>query len=145
MKRKIYLTIFLIVLLGLLGLFFYLNKNKVSAPTPTDISSNSNQNVLSNNSYQPSDNQNSQDSNQLPQEKFFTMQEVSLHNSRESCWSAIRGNVYDLTDFISKHPGGSDKVLKICGKDGTQAFENKHSGQEGPESTLTQFNIGKLK
>jgi len=32
------------------------------------------------------------------QEKSYIMKEVSKHNSKESCWSAIRGEVYDLTN-----------------------------------------------
>jgi len=73
------------------------------------------------------------------------MEEVAKHNSRESCWTVIRGEVYDLTQWIDKHPGGADKILALCGKDGTQAFEKKHGGQEKPEKALEQFEIGKLK
>ncbi|MEM4461037.1 MAG: cytochrome b5-like heme/steroid binding domain-containing protein, partial [Nanopusillaceae archaeon] len=79
------------------------------------------------------------------EEKFYTMEEVAKHNSRESCWTVIRGEVYDLTQWIDKHPGGADKILALCGKDGTKAFEKKHGGQEKPEKALEQFEIGKLK
>jgi cytochrome b involved in lipid metabolism len=35
---------------------------------------------------------------------------------------AIRGKVYDVTKFISKHPGGN-QILNGCGKDATSYFE----------------------
>jgi cytochrome b involved in lipid metabolism len=79
------------------------------------------------------------------EEKLYTMAEIAAHNSQSSCWTVIRGDVYDLTEWISKHPGGADKILKICGKDGTQAFEKKHGGQDKPEAALAQFKIGKLR
>lgn len=82
---------------------------------------------------------------QETKEKFYTMKEVNIHNSKESCWTVIRENVYDLTQFISKHPGGEDKILSLCGKNGTQAFIQKHGGKEKPEKTLEKFKIGTLK
>jgi cytochrome b involved in lipid metabolism len=75
----------------------------------------------------------------------YTMAEVQAANKPEKCWTAIRGNVYDLTKWIDKHPGGDKNILKLCGLDGTQAFEKKHGGQEKQEITLAGFEIGKLK
>lgn len=72
----------------------------------------------------------------------YTMAEVAQHNSQESCWAAINGGVYDLTTWISQHPGGSERIIPLCGTDATAAFEAQHQGQERPESTLTQFYIG---
>lgn len=78
----------------------------------------------------------------VEEEEAFTMDEITKHNSEESCWTIIRGEVYDLTDWISQHPGGPDKILSICGKDGTEAFIQKHGGKEKPEKTLKKFKIG---
>jgi cytochrome b involved in lipid metabolism len=79
------------------------------------------------------------------QGKSYTMEEVSKHNSKESCWSVIRGEVYDLTSWVNKHPGGPDKILRICGKDGTDLFIKQHGGAERPENILENFKIGVLK
>ncbi|OYW85244.1 hypothetical protein B7Z17_02635, partial [Candidatus Saccharibacteria bacterium 32-49-10] len=46
----------------------------------------------------------------VKQKKTFTMDEVASHNSRTDCWTIISGQVYELTDFINRHPGG-DEVL----------------------------------
>ena len=52
----------------------------------------------------------------------YTLTDVALHNSAASCWMVIRGKVYDVTKYISKHPGGNN-ILKGCGKDATSLFE----------------------
>jgi cytochrome b involved in lipid metabolism len=57
--------------------------------------------------------------------KAFTAQEVAQHNNRSDCWTIIHNNVYDITDFISQHPGGVDRIDKACGIDATQLFETK--------------------
>jgi len=72
------------------------------------------------------------------------MAEVAQHNNEASCWTAIRGTVYDITAFIDKHPGGDRGILRLCGIDGTERFENEHGGQKKPEQTLTSFEIGAL-
>ncbi len=74
----------------------------------------------------------------------FTMGDVSSHGTALSCYTAVRGNVYDLTSFIAKHPGGEGKILSICGKDGTAAFEAQHGGRSRPEATLDGYKIGTL-
>lgn len=75
----------------------------------------------------------------------YTLAQVTMHASSKSCWTIIQGNVYDLTSFINQHPGGPEFILSICGKDGTAAFENQHSGQRRPQNELTSFKIGTYK
>lgn len=75
----------------------------------------------------------------------YTMTDVQAANSRAKCWTVINNNVYDLTKWIDQHPGGDQNILKICGKDGTQAFEQKHGGQKKPAEVLKGFEIGTLK
>lgn len=66
----------------------------------------------------------------------FTKAHVAEHASEQSCWSIINNNVYDLTSYVSKHPGGKKNILKLCGHDGTALFEGKHGGESKPESRL---------
>src|SRR3989344_1036263 len=75
----------------------------------------------------------------------FTLAEVALHDDKASCYSAIRGSVYDLTSWIGQHPGGEQGILSICGKDGTSAFVNQNGGMERQERELEGFKIGELK
>lgn len=74
----------------------------------------------------------------------YTMASVATHNSKDSCWTVINGNVYDLTGWISKHPGGAGNILKICGIDGTAAFEGQHGGSNHAGSTLTEYFLAPL-
>jgi cytochrome b involved in lipid metabolism len=77
-----------------------------------------------------------------PKPSGYTMAEVATHNSSASCWSVINGSVYDLTSYVSRHPGGERKILNICGKDGTSAFLGQHGGDSKPEKILTSLRIG---
>lgn len=76
--------------------------------------------------------------------KTFTIAQVATHNSEADCYSAINGNVYDLTAFITKHPGGDRNILRICGIDGSAAFNGQHGGESRPERLLAGFEIGTL-
>ncbi|EDR09093.1 uncharacterized protein LACBIDRAFT_296363 [Laccaria bicolor S238N-H82] len=59
-------------------------------------------------------------------EKLISGQEVAKHNSRESCWIIVHGKVYDVTEFLDEHPGGSKIILKYAGKDATEEYEPIH-------------------
>ena len=83
-------------------------------------------------------------STDVPRSKMYGMAEVATHNSASSCWSAVNGSVYDLTSWISEHPGGSKAILGICGKDGSAAFNDQHEGERRPANELAGFKIGLL-
>lgn len=74
----------------------------------------------------------------------YTIAQVATHNNNSSCWSAINGGVYDLTSWISRHPGGEQAILSLCGTDGSAAFNEEHGGQRRPTSELASFKIGTL-
>ncbi|KAK0185061.1 FMN-dependent dehydrogenase-domain-containing protein [Armillaria mellea] len=56
----------------------------------------------------------------------FTLQQVAEHTTASSCWVIIKDRVYDVTDFLSEHPGGAQIILKYAGKDATLAYEPIH-------------------
>ena len=74
----------------------------------------------------------------------LTLEEVSKNDSATSCWSIIYGNVFNLTKWIGKHPGGAEKIRAICGKDGTNSFERQHNGDGGAANQLSAYFLGKL-
>lgn len=74
----------------------------------------------------------------------YTMEKVRANNSEVSCWSVIDGNVYDLTKWISSHPGGKGNILSLCGKNGTTEFASKHRGDSNPQARLKGFLLGPL-
>ncbi|KAJ8907718.1 hypothetical protein NDN08_007824 [Rhodosorus marinus] len=71
-----------------------------------------------------------------------TLAELSKHDLKEDSWVAIRGRVYDVTEFGSKHPGG-EILYTASGTDATGVFNAFH-----PKSTwnlLKDFYVGELK
>ena len=74
----------------------------------------------------------------------FTMTQVRANNSARSCWTVIDGVVYDLTKWISNHPGGSGAILFLCGTDGTNAFSAQHQNQARPAIRLDTYRLGPL-
>ena len=61
-------------------------------------------------------------------------EEVQKHNTKEDCWVIIHNKVYDVSDFVDEHPGGSAIILKYAGKNATKAFDPIH-----PPDTLTKY------
>ena len=74
----------------------------------------------------------------------YTMEQVKANNSAQKCWSAIDSKVYDLTNWISSHPGGAGAITSLCGTDGTAAFKGQHGGSGQPASRLAGYLLGPL-
>lgn len=77
--------------------------------------------------------------------KKISMQQVKKNNNANRCWTVVNGKVYNVTRWINQHPGGSARILALCGKDGTAMFTGQHGGQATPESALRSFQIGVLR
>ncbi|KAL2136178.1 hypothetical protein VTI74DRAFT_5231 [Chaetomium olivicolor] len=58
--------------------------------------------------------------------KVFSAEEVAQHASPESCWVVLHGNVYDVTEFLPEHPGGSKIILQLAGRDATAEYDPIH-------------------
>jgi cytochrome b involved in lipid metabolism len=54
--------------------------------------------------------------------RAITMAEIKQHNTAESMWTVLNGNVYDLTMYVDYHPGGPKKLMMGAGKDCTSLF-----------------------
>lgn len=120
----------IIIVLGGAGFMYFSSKNNSSQNTSLPIIQN-----------QPT--QQATPTTQ-PENKTYTMAEVATHNNQSSCWAVINNNVYDLTNWISQHPGGPSKILGLCGTDGSEKFNGQHSGQAQPANALDGFYIGTL-
>ncbi len=79
-----------------------------------------------------------------PQKNIFSLQIVAEHNNQTDCWTAINGSVYDLTSFVSQHPGGVDKITRLCGIDGSSQFNNQHGSSKKAQASLSLLKIGQL-
>jgi hypothetical protein len=74
----------------------------------------------------------------------FSAEDVAQHATAEDCWTIVDGNVYDVTPFVSRHPGGLAAISQICGVDGTELFSGKHGSDSAPNSQLESLKIGTL-
>jgi alkylation response protein AidB-like acyl-CoA dehydrogenase len=61
----------------------------------------------------------------MPHETL-TRDAVAQHNKPDDMWCVIDHKVYDLTDFVDAHPGGSVVLEQVAGTDATTAFYNLH-------------------
>ena len=68
--------------------------------------------------------------------------EIKSHNLKSDCWSIVNGNVYNLTTYVQRHPGGASVIANICGKDGSKAFLNQHNNKSKPNNVLSSFLLG---
>lgn len=63
----------------------------------------------------------------MNQMKEYSLDEIKNHTTRESVWIIIDDYVFDVTSYMSKHPGGSQLFLKYAGTDCTKQFNDaKH-------------------
>ncbi|MGC8776201.1 MAG: cytochrome b5 domain-containing protein [Minisyncoccia bacterium] len=149
MKKILVVLILVVVIIGMGGVFYLTNNNLLKNNAKNNLTPKINTEIKpeTNNVNTNSENINptTKDiTSNIQVQNLYPLSEVQKHNSVASCWSVIRGNVYDLTSWIKNHPGGEKAILGICGKDGTTAFENEHNGQEKPEEKLKTFKIGQL-
>ena len=84
------------------------------------------------------------DEGSVATEGVFTAAEVAEHNDSASCWASVDGTVYDLTEWISQHPGGSARIERICGTDATATFAAQHSSSQEAQQELQSLKIGEL-
>jgi len=60
--------------------------------------------------------------------KNIPLSEVNRHCTPENCWVALNGKVYDLSEFMDRHPGGPTTILAWAGKDASKFFNDIHKG-----------------
>lgn len=135
-KNQLLSVILGVVVVGLI--IFSVASQKSETPSPASPSISENATTTETTSSSSSQEQTSSSSG------AYTLTEVAQHKDETSCWSAIDGGVYDLTSWISQHPGGSREILRICGKDGSIAFNRQHGGAEEQAAILRTFKIGTL-
>lgn len=123
-NKLISIVIGIVLVLGI-GTLVYLNKKPAVLPT---------NNINSNNITNPV----------TTTPAGITLAEVATHNSRNSCWSAINGSVYDLTSWIPNHPGGEQTILSLCGIDGSSGYNGQHGSKSKPARVLGGFKLGIL-
>ncbi|KAJ8249226.1 hypothetical protein GJAV_G00232540 [Gymnothorax javanicus] len=75
--------------------------------------------------------------------KFYTREEIKLHNKHKDSWLIIHDKVYDIASFLGEHPGGEDVLLEQAGLDATESFEDVGHSMDAREM-LQQYFIGEV-
>ncbi|KAF2017490.1 cytochrome b2 [Aaosphaeria arxii CBS 175.79] len=63
----------------------------------------------------------------MDSKQTLSLDDIKAHNSPEDCWIVVGEKVWDVTDFLSVHPGGSEVILKYAGGDATEAYNEIHA------------------
>lgn len=142
MKKSTLAILIAIVSVGALaGIYFFTQDEPSTTPTPS----------ISNETQTPA----GSDTDTAKASSYTTAQ-VAEHSTKDDCWTIVNDNVYDITAYIPRHPGGQKDILEACGTDGTSLFtERKTAGGESvgsgtPHSSraadqLESLKIGTLK
>jgi isopentenyl diphosphate isomerase/L-lactate dehydrogenase-like FMN-dependent dehydrogenase len=69
---------------------------------------------------------------------------VAKHNSPEDCWVVLYGDVWDVTEFLPSHPGGTKIILKLAGRDATEEYDPVHPPGTLEENLKPEAKLGKL-
>lgn len=73
------------------------------------------------------------------QQLTLTTSQIATHNSLSNCWMIVSGKVYDVTRYITQHPGGASAITNLCGQDGTSGFQTK--GGRGSNHSNNAYNL----
>ena len=65
----------------------------------------------------------------VEEESGVTETELSMHDSESDCWIGYEGKVYDITDWLPKHPGSALVIEPYCGT--SDDFESTFIGKHG--------------
>ncbi|XP_063974032.1 cytochrome b5-like isoform X2 [Diachasmimorpha longicaudata] len=75
--------------------------------------------------------------------RLFTRYEVSRHDETDETWIIIHNSVYDVTDFLAKHPGGADLLIEQSGLDASDPFENVGHSSDARQM-MEKYKIGEV-
>ncbi|XP_034535146.1 cytochrome b5 [Notolabrus celidotus] len=75
--------------------------------------------------------------------KYYTLEDIRIHNLSNDTWLIIHDKVYDITTFLEEHPGGEEVLLEQAGSDATESFEDVGHSTDAREM-LEQYFLGEV-
>jgi acyl-lipid Delta6-acetylenase / acyl-lipid (9-3)-desaturase len=76
-------------------------------------------------------------------DREISVRELRAHATLASAWIVIDDNVYDVTKFIPRHPGGRVIETQLGSPDATDVFEGFHKRKD-TDKLLKKFRVGRL-
>lgn len=117
------LTIFVIIIVAILGAGVFINQGKTST-TPI-VQQNNNANTIT----------------------TIALADVAKHNAADDCWIIVSNKVYNATSLIPIHTGGPEQIISYCGKDATTAFNTKDgrgAHSQRAQDILNNYYVGDI-
>ncbi|XP_078326001.1 acyl-CoA 6-desaturase-like isoform X3 [Crassostrea virginica] len=74
----------------------------------------------------------------------YSYQEVSKHDKWDDRWIIINNEVYNITNWARRHPGGSKVIGHYAGQDATDAFRAFHNDLDQVQKYLLPLHIGSV-
>ena len=85
----------------------------------------------------------------------YSMVEVEEHASLDDCWMVIEGVVYDVSEYVPRHPAPPRVLKPWCGREATEGMRTKgdDSGDDSDGNSdhsarawrmLERYRIGEL-
>merc|ERR1711874_470059 len=76
----------------------------------------------------------------------YTLEEVAKRTVKGDCWVVVAGQVLNVSNFLSQHPGGGLAILTFAGKDATEEFNMIHPpdviGKYAPDAIIGNVGTG---
>lgn len=113
-KATITIAVFIIVVVGAL-LFWRVGSLEAPAVEKEEVQTVEEENVGAEGSLVP----------------MISVEVLATHNTKDDCWVSYEGSVYDITDWVGKHPGGMEAIISVCGE--SEKFEAALNAQHGAE------------
>ena len=63
------------------------------------------------------------------EETGITLAQLATHDDKTDCWVGFEDKVYDITSYLSRHPGGVNAIARHCGT--VENFENAFAKKHG--------------
>ncbi|CAL1689112.1 unnamed protein product [Lasius platythorax] len=75
----------------------------------------------------------------------YSLADVAKCNGKNGArsWIVIYDNVYDVTDYMSQHPGGPELIEEYAGKNATNGFDDFGHSSDA-KKMLKEYLIGEL-
>lgn len=77
----------------------------------------------------------------------YSLSEVARHATLDDCWMVIEGIVYDVSDYVPRHPAPPNVLEQWCGREATEGMRTK--GDDSDHSArawrmLERYRVGPL-